>query len=105
MQVRQLRFDDEGFRIVSGNARSQAGVMVIGVGGSVGGPENRHPGADQWLYVISGRGLAIVEGEEHELGVGSLILIERDEWHEIRNAGNAPLETLNFYVPPAYPMG
>jgi hypothetical protein len=29
--------------------------MVLAVGGKEGGSENRHQGADQWLYVIEGR--------------------------------------------------
>ena len=33
---------------------------------------------------------------------GTLVLIGRGETHEIRNTGDAPLKTLNIYVPPAY---
>ncbi|RYE65571.1 MAG: cupin domain-containing protein, partial [Rhizobiaceae bacterium] len=36
---------------------------------------------------------------------GSLLLIERGERHEIRNTGDAPLVTINFYTPPAYTQG
>jgi mannose-6-phosphate isomerase-like protein (cupin superfamily) len=33
----------------------------------------------------------------------SLLLIERDERHQVENTGRRrPLITLNFYVPPAY---
>ena len=30
------------------------------------------------------------------------MLIERGDKHEIRNTGEEPLRTLDFYVPPAY---
>ena len=30
------------------------------------------------------------------------MLIRRGEWHEIWNTEDAPLQTLNVYVPPAY---
>jgi mannose-6-phosphate isomerase-like protein (cupin superfamily) len=90
------------FEVLSGTDRSQAVTMVLQPGTSTGGPNNRHERSDQWLLVTSGRGKAIVEGEEHELHEGSLLLIEAREAHEIANDGESPLETLNFYAPPVY---
>lgn len=101
MKSRSLELG-EGFRVLLGNDSSQAAAMVMAPGAVEGGPQNRHRGADQWLYVVAGRGEAIVEGESCVLGPGSLLLIERGEAHEIRNTGNERLATLNFYVPPAY---
>jgi len=76
--------------------------MVIPKGGSEGGPDNVHKGADQWLYVERGIGEAIINGHPYPLEAGSLILIVRGDKHEIRNSGRSSLKTLNFYVPPAY---
>jgi mannose-6-phosphate isomerase-like protein (cupin superfamily) len=101
MKHEQVKFNAE-FSVLSGNESSQAAVMVLGPGESTGGPDNRHAGSDQWLYVASGDGAALVEGMEIELHAGSLVLIGRGEAHEISNTGHAPLETINFYVPPAY---
>lgn len=97
----QLKFGN-GFRVAFGNRRAQAATMTIAPGESEGGPENRHRGADQWLFVESGTGTAIVSSRRYQLRAGSLILIERGEHHEIRNTGRRPLRTLNLYVPPAY---
>jgi mannose-6-phosphate isomerase-like protein (cupin superfamily) len=91
-----------GFHVLIGDARSQAASMVIPKGGSEGGPDNLHKGADQWLYVESGTGEAIINAHTYRLEAGSLILIVRGDKHEIRNTGRSPLRTLNFYVPPAY---
>jgi mannose-6-phosphate isomerase-like protein (cupin superfamily) len=91
-----------GFRVLAGSDRSQAAAMVLSPGQSTGGPDNRHPGSDQWLFVVLGRGKAVVEGEERDLEEGSLLLIEAGEAHEIRNDGDRPLETLGFYAPPVY---
>jgi mannose-6-phosphate isomerase-like protein (cupin superfamily) len=101
MQHKHLQFG-RGFRIVIDHAHSQAAQMTLAPGGTEGGPDNRHKGADQWLYVVSGTGMAIVEGEHVALRSGTLVLIERGETHEIRNTGDTPLRTLNVYVPPAY---
>ena len=76
--------------------------MTIAPGDSEGGPDNRHRGADQWLFVEAGSGAAIVNGRRIRLRAGTLISIERGERHEIRNTGRTPLRTLNIYVPPAY---
>jgi mannose-6-phosphate isomerase-like protein (cupin superfamily) len=101
MQQKHLRFG-RGFRVSIGNARAQAAEMVIPPGDCEGGPGNRHRGADQWLFVVSGRGVAIVNGRRRALREGSLVLIEKGDTHEIRNTGRAPLATVNIYVPPAY---
>lgn len=101
MQRKHPRFG-RGFQVLMGNRRVQAAQMTIAPGDSEGGPRNRHGGADQWLFVVSGRGTAITKGRPHVLTRGSLLLIERGERHEIRNTGRQPLRTLNFYSPPAY---
>lgn len=101
MQHKHLQFG-HGFRVVLGDRHSQAAQMTLAPGESEGGPDNRHRGADQWLYVVSGTGVAVVEGERVELREGTLVLIQRGEAHEVRNTGDGPLKTLNAYVPPAY---
>ncbi len=104
MQKKTLQFG-KGFKVVLGNQRVQAAQMVIAPGDSEGGPANRHRGADQWLFVVSGRGVAIVGGRRHPIAQHSLILIEHGERHEIRNTGKTPLKTLNLYSPPGYTRG
>jgi len=101
MKHAHLRFG-EGFRVAIGNRRAQAASMTLGPGDCEGGPDNRHRGADQWLFVQSGSGVAIVNGRRVRLRAGSVVLIERGDRHEIRNTGRTPLRTLNVYVPPAY---
>ena len=104
MKLKRLRFK-KGFRVVPGNRRSQAAEMVVKPGKGEGDPRNRHRGADQWLFVLAGRGAALMKKRRYPLGPGSLILIEAGEKHEIKNTGRTLLRTLNFYVPPAYRKG
>ena len=101
MPAKHVRFSSE-FRVELTNSRAQAASMTLAPGGTEGGPDNRHRGADQWLFVVSGTGRAIVNGRSRPLRAGTLLLIERGTTHEIRNTGRRPLETLNVYVPPAY---
>jgi mannose-6-phosphate isomerase-like protein (cupin superfamily) len=101
LKRKHLRFG-KGFRIALGNRRSQAAEMVLEPGKAEGDRGNRHRGADQWLYVQSGRGEALVNDKRYPLRAGSLMLIEAGDRHEVRAVGREPMRTLNFYVPPAY---
>lgn len=90
------------FSVVGQTRRSQAATMTLRPGQSTGGDDNVHTDADQWLYVVSGTGRAVVNGRKLELQPGSLLLIEAGETHEITNAAGKPLLTINVYAPPAY---
>jgi mannose-6-phosphate isomerase-like protein (cupin superfamily) len=76
-----------GFRVGPGNAKSQCAAMAIPPGGSEGGPENCHRGADQWLFVVEGKGVATVNNRKIELEVGTMLLIEAGDVHEISQLG------------------
>ena len=101
MKRKSLRFG-LGFRVAIGNRRAEAAEMVIGPGDAEGDPDNRHRGADQWLYVVAGAGVATINKKRYRLKERTLLLIEHGDRHEIRNNGKQPLRTLNIYVPPAY---
>ena len=101
MQHENLKFTT-GFRVSVGNMNSQGAVMVLPAGGTEGGTENRHRGADQWLFVVEGTGAAIINGHKLPLRQGALLLIEKGDTHEIRNTGRSLLKTVNIYLPPAY---
>ena len=76
--------------------------MALPPGGSTGGPDNRHEQSDQWVLVLSGSGMAIIDGAEYELSAGTLLLIEAGEAHELRSAPDERLATVNIYAPPEY---
>lgn len=102
MKRHQMRFRSS-FDVVLGNRSSQAAEMVLAPGAEEGGADNRHRGADQWLFVVSGTGSATVNRRQHRLREGTLLLIERGDRHRIQNtSGKRRLVTLNIYVPPAY---
>lgn len=101
MKHKALKFG-LGFRVVFDVRDAQAAEMVIPPGGQEGNDENRHCGADQWLFVVAGTGVAIVDERRIPLKAGVLVAIERGEEHTVRNTGRTPLKTLNFYSPPAF---
>jgi len=101
MKHKQLRFG-RGFRIAIDQQRAQVAEMVIPPGDQEGDPGNRHKAADQWLFVVSGTGKAVVNGKSVRLQPGTLLLIEHKDQHEVKNTGRGMLKTLNFYCPRAY---
>lgn len=101
MKRKTLRFG-EGFRVIFGNRRAQGAEMTLAPGDAEGGPDNSHRGSDQWLFVVSGTGVAVVNRKRYPLRAGTLLLIEHGDRHEIRNTDSVPLRTLNLYTPPAY---
>jgi mannose-6-phosphate isomerase-like protein (cupin superfamily) len=63
---------------------------------------DRHRGSDQWLYVVPGTGVGVVNRKRISLRRGMMLVIERSDEHEVKNTGRAALKTINVYVPPAY---
>jgi mannose-6-phosphate isomerase-like protein (cupin superfamily) len=106
MRSTHLQFE-KGFRVAFDVRDVQAAEMVIAPGDSEGGPDNRHRGADQWLFVVAGTGVAKVtdgSGQQRQvdLAAGTLLVIEQGERHEVDNTGSELLKTLNLYYPPAF---
>ncbi|MBD3246020.1 MAG: cupin domain-containing protein [Candidatus Omnitrophica bacterium] len=93
---------DKEWSMLGGTGRSQTATMVLTPGETTGGPENRHRESDQWMYVLSGNGEAVVAGQHTPLLEKTLLLIEAGEAHEIKNTGAVALRTLNFYAPEEY---
>jgi mannose-6-phosphate isomerase-like protein (cupin superfamily) len=96
------------FNVVAMTAQLQAAMMSLR-GDEKSDEElcNEHPRSEQWLFVISGKGTATVipkGGRRRTIALrpGSLLIIQRGEKHQIKNAGHRPLRTINFYSPPAY---
>ena len=96
----------ESFRILGQTRALQAAVMTLPPGESTGEPDNEHPDSEQWLLVLSGAGRARVGRRTVALKEGSLLVVEQNETHQVKNSGRTrPLVTLNFYAPPAYKAG
>jgi mannose-6-phosphate isomerase-like protein (cupin superfamily) len=96
------------FDVLGATRGTQAAMMTLQPGGtSDDEPSNEHPHSEQWVFVVSGTGVARIGKHRAslrsvKLAENSLLLIEKGELHQIIAAGRQPLRTINFYVPPAY---
>ena len=96
------RFKNE-FKPIMKSAALQAAMMSLKPGKSSSEKiENEHPRAEQWLFVVSGTGVAKIGKQRRRLSAGVLLLIPKRVPHQITNTGETLLTTLNFYSPPAY---
>lgn len=108
MRLRQLKLHRKDFDLVLASRDVQAVLMTLKPGDSTDdAPSNEHPHSEQWLYVLSGSGTALVGRSKRRLRKAtlrrnSLLLIEKGELHQIRNTGRTVMTTLNFYMPPGY---
>jgi len=76
-----------------------AGVAELGAGGRLA--EHRHS-ASEVYYVLSGRGVLTLDGEDQVVSAGTSVFIPGDVPHGIRNDGPAQLRF--FYVLAAHGM-
>src|SRR5437773_1014795 len=90
------------FKVLASTRSAQAAMMVLRPGQSTGEPQNEHARSEQWLFVISGGGKALVNKRRLSIRANSLLLIEKGEVHQATNNSRRPLVTINSYAPPAY---
>jgi oxalate decarboxylase/phosphoglucose isomerase-like protein (cupin superfamily) len=87
---------------VTAAEKFSAGVVSLEPG--KGHVRHNHPGCEEILYVLSGRGRQIVEidGETREqvIGPGVLVHIPADAYHSTVNLGSEPMRILAIYAPP-----
>lgn len=62
-------------------------------------PAHTHEGSDKVYFVVEGKGMFQVEGEERELGAGEIVLAESGQRHGVVNKGNERLVVLVYMAP------
>ncbi len=83
---------------------SQLVVMSLAPGEDIG--QETHDDVDQFVRVEAGRGVALLDGEEHELSDGSAVVIPAGTEHNIINRSRSEaLKLYTLYTPPEHPDG
>lgn len=90
--------ENDAFRKVLYTASyTQLVLMSIPEGGEIG--EEVH-GVDQFLRIEQGTGKVILNGEEHSLEDGSVVIVPAGTQHNILNTGTDALKLYTLYAPP-----
>ncbi len=90
-------------RVLYTDARLQLVVMSLEPLEEIG--EEVHQ-LDQFIRVEKGEGKAVLNGEEHVLGDGSVVVVPQGARHNIVNTSDSkPLKLYTLYVPPNHKDG
>ena len=69
------------------------------------GTPHRHENCEQVLYVQSGKGVFVADGDEVMVGAGFAVFIPPGVQHQIGNTGSGDLEFIFAYYPLAKGLG
>ncbi|HSA57312.1 MAG TPA: cupin domain-containing protein [Gemmatimonadaceae bacterium] len=103
-RVRQqdLRYRGSSHHFV-GAEQGDVNVSVFlfrGLPGAGPGP-HRHP-YDEVQFILEGRGLWNVNGEEFEAGGGDILVIKAGEVHSFKATGDGPLVQVDVHLSPRF---
>lgn len=87
---------------VNGAKRFSGGLVDLPSG--QGHARHNHPGAEEIIFVISGRGKQMIEDEDgmpivQEVGPGCTIYIPESRFHSTLNTGPEPMQLFVVYSP------
>lgn len=104
INIEQATLENESFRRVLYTAKhSQLVVMSVPGGGEIG--EEVHD-VDQFIRVEEGEGKCTLDGEEHALTEGFIVLVPAGVKHNIVNASaHDALKLYTLYAPPHHKDG
>ncbi len=77
-------------------------VMSIPVGEDIGMETH---GVDQFIRIEQGTGIAMLDGEEHDITAGFAVVIPAGTEHNFINTGSEDLKLYTVYAPPHHKDG
>ena len=63
-------------------------------------PAHSHPNGEEVIYIIRGSGRALIAGEVHQVGPGSVALFPQGDVHMLHNTGDDEMHVVCFFAPP-----
>ena len=92
------------FRTVLANSKhTQVVIMNVNPGEDIG--LETHPNEDQVLYLVSGKGEVLLNGQKSEFSVGDVVLVPAGTEHNFTTIGDEPMKIITTYSPPHHPAG
>jgi quercetin dioxygenase-like cupin family protein len=64
-------------------------------------PAHSHPNGEEVIYILSGHGRVLVNGEVALVKTGSAVLFPQGEIHMLQNLSDVEMKVACFFAPPA----
>ena len=105
INIERKTLDNNYFReVLYTTKRSQLVIMTLQPGEEIG--MEHHDGHDQFIRVEEGEGVAILNGEKHQLEDGVAVVIPAGTEHNVINTSSSgKLRLYTLYTPPEHPDG
>ena len=105
INIEEKTLASDNFReVLYTTERSQLVIMTLKAGEEIG--MEHHTGHDQFIRVEEGEGVAILDGERHDLTDGVAVVIPAGTEHNVINTSTvAALRLYTLYTPPEHPDG
>lgn len=102
--IEDLSLKNDNFRkVLYTDKRCQLVLMSLRPGEEIG--METHPKNDQFLRIEQGTGEAILNGESHKLGDGSVVIVPAGTKHNIINSSTESMKLYTLYMPPHHKDG
>ncbi len=99
----QAKANDYFRQVLATGKHTQVVIMSIPAGDDIG--EEVHKDNDQVLYLISGSGQVVLDGQTSDFNTGDLVLVPAGTKHNFITKGDQPMKIITTYSPPHHPDG
>jgi uncharacterized cupin superfamily protein len=62
-------------------------------------PAHSHPNGEEAIYIITGEGRVLVDGEVSPVKAGSIVLFPQGKVHMVHNTGSTEMKVICFFAP------
>ena len=101
--IEQVSLENEYFRKVLYTDKNVQLVVMALLPGEDIGEEVHH--LDQFIRIEKGEGAAVLNGEEHAISDGSVVIIPQGTRHNIINRSTGSMKLYTLYAPPDHKDG
>ena len=84
------------------NTTAQQQLVVMTIKGNDNIPAETHPSTTQFIRIVEGNGVAILNGITHILEPETIVIIPAGTHHEIKNTNRKSLKLYTIYSPPEH---
>lgn len=89
--------------VVANSNHTQVVIMSVNPGEDIG--LEVHPKEDQVLYLVSGQGKVLLNGQASDFKAGDCVLVPAGVEHNFTTVGDEPMKIITTYSPPHHPEG